>query len=109
MTLNEPNAVRPRKIAVLIPSSQITALVKGGKLSVISLPVLRIKLSPSSWLQRSGTGTTGKLRCPSLSTARTAKITLSLDNFSVARVSFDQLRMFPIRRAGGSPDDLVGC
>jgi hypothetical protein len=35
-------------MAVLIPSSQITALVNGGKLSVISLPVLRIKLSPSS-------------------------------------------------------------
>ena len=33
----------------------------------------------------SGSGTTGRLRCPCSSTARTAKITLSFDIFSVAR------------------------
>src|ERR1700722_13170122 len=37
--------------------------------------------------QRCGTGTTGKLRCPAASTARTAKITLSFESFSVARVT----------------------
>src|SRR5215475_9066151 len=90
-TLRLPKAVRPRKTAVLIESNQTTALVKGGKLNVISLPVLRIKdcllvqLRPS---YRSGTGTTGKLRCPSLSTARTPKITLSFERSKVASVLF---------------------
>jgi hypothetical protein len=32
-----------RKIAVLIPKSQMTAFVKGGKLRVISLLVRRIR------------------------------------------------------------------
>src|SRR5271165_4464259 len=36
---------------------------------------------------RSGTGTTGRLRCPLASTACTAKITLSFDNGSVAWVT----------------------
>src|SRR4029079_11612918 len=35
---------------------------------------------------RSGSGTVGKLRCPALSTARTAKITLSFDSGSVQLV-----------------------
>ena len=38
--------------------------------------------------QRSGNGTTGRLRCPSRSTARTAKITLSLESLSVVLVTF---------------------
>src|SRR5271156_3588307 len=36
---------------------------------------------------RSGTGTTGKLRCPAASSARTAKITLSLESFKVTCVA----------------------
>src|SRR5258708_25345997 len=34
----------------------------------------------------SGSGTTGRLRCPAASTARTPNITLSFETFTVARV-----------------------
>src|SRR5580704_340202 len=47
MTSREPKAVNPRKTAVLIPNSQITARVKGGKLNVISRPRPR-KATPLS-------------------------------------------------------------
>src|SRR3984893_2380641 len=86
MTAWDPNARSLRNTAVLIPSSQITARVKGGKLNVISRP--RKGNTPASSryrTQRSGKGTTGKLRCPSLSTALTAKVTLSLESFRVVR------------------------
>src|SRR6266478_4141856 len=89
-----PKAVSTRNTAVLIASNQITAVVNGGKLSVISLPLRRITFvscldrSHLSGGQRSGAGTTGKLRCPSLSTARTANITLSFETFKFVRVVF---------------------
>src|SRR5277367_2486482 len=100
---------------VLIPISHVTALVNGGRLNVIGSPVRRtgfpllqfysrrgvprlaafarqaaLSLSKgwdSHTTHRSGTGTTGRLRCPALSTASTAKITLSFESFSVARVA----------------------
>src|ERR1700732_3907140 len=37
--------------------------------------------------QRSGKGTTGRLRCPAASTALTAKMTLSFESFRVVRVT----------------------
>ena len=93
-----------RKMPVLIPSSHVTAWVNGGRLNVIGSPVRRTGLPlvqfysylgcPMSRVfcetwgpHRSGTGTTGRLRCPAASTARTAKITLSFESFSVARVT----------------------
>src|SRR5579883_1219293 len=39
----DPNALRNRNTAVLIPSSHTTDLLKGGKLNVISLPLRRIR------------------------------------------------------------------
>src|ERR1700689_1988742 len=95
-----------KKTPVLIPSSHVTARVNGGRLNVIGSPVRRTDLPliqfysycgcPMSRVlcetweishdrYRSGTGTTGRLRCPAASTARTAKITLSFDSLSVAR------------------------
>src|SRR5271165_107605 len=47
MTAREPNADSNKNTAVLIPRSQITAGVKGGKLNVISRPRLR-KVTRSS-------------------------------------------------------------
>src|SRR5579863_4051657 len=96
-----------RKTPVLIPSSHVTARVNGGRLNVIGSPVRRTELPliqfyshcqcPMSRVlvrdagishnhYRSGTGTTGRLLWPAASTARTAKITLSFESFSVARV-----------------------
>jgi hypothetical protein len=54
---------------------------------------LQIFLSSSIGLQLilshlSGWGTTGGLRCPALSSARTANITLSFDSGSVMRLTF---------------------
>src|ERR1700723_3030001 len=43
---------------------------------------------PPQRTYRSGTGTTGKLRCPCASIALTAKMTLSLESFKVVRVTF---------------------
>src|ERR1700758_184590 len=102
-----PRAGRPanssanlrRKNAVLIPMSHVTARVNGGKLNVIGSPVRRTDKPLSQFYSfdggnapyDSGTGTTGKLRCPAASTALTAKITLSFEIFRVARVTFPKL------------------
>src|SRR5208282_18345 len=43
-------------------------------------------LSSAHYFYLSGSGTTGKLRCPAASTARTPNITLSFETFTVARV-----------------------
>src|ERR1700740_2233845 len=89
MTARVPNADNNRNIAVLIPSSQITAGVKGGKLNVISRPRPRKAIRSDALLavdtetHLSGKGTTGRLRWPSASTALTAKMTLSLERFNV--------------------------
>src|ERR1019366_1956183 len=82
-----PNNSMSRKMVVLSPSSQITARVNGGKLSVISR--VRTKGHSSvltSDYYLSGSGTTGKLRCQVASTARTPNITLSFETSRVARV-----------------------
>src|SRR5580698_11427740 len=72
--------------------NRFTHCVNGGKLNVISRTrkVTRscqhpLFLAVDTETHRSGKGTTGKLRCPSASTALTAKMTLSLESFSVMR------------------------
>src|ERR1051325_3084110 len=85
-----------RNTPVLIPISQITARVNGGKLNVMGSRDRRTEWPPvHSTLMvvtyRSGAGTTGKLGCPAPSSARTAKITLSFDSFIVARVALPTL------------------
>src|SRR5207302_10499566 len=116
MTLSEPNALKPRNTAVLMESSQITALVNGGKLSVISLPVLRIKVASSNlhcltnrglmlWQRHHGQ----------------ASVTLQVDrldrkNYVIfgklhggAQSISNRLRMFPFGSGGSSPQDFIGA
>src|SRR5208337_5197953 len=56
---------------------RFTHPANGGKLNEMVCPRLTTYLS--------GSGTTGRLRCPAESTARTANITLSFETFRVAR------------------------
>src|ERR1700675_1783801 len=124
MTLRVPKALRPRKTAVLMASSHITAVVNGGKLSVISLPVLRIKISPSksstyqpirSRLEQ-GYGSALALRyrhrrqTPVLFIIHRADreddIIFGQFQGCVGNVS-DRLGMLPFWGASGAPNDLV--
>src|SRR5215472_16194926 len=49
------------------------------------------KCDSGNHLYRSGVGTTGRLRCPARSIARTEKITLSFESFIVVRVTLPTL------------------
>ncbi len=50
------------------------------------------RCKPLGGAYRSGAGTTGRLRCPSRSSARTAKITLSLESLRVVLVTLPTFR-----------------
>ena len=62
---------------------RLTHPAKGGKLNEMDCPRLNLSFC---LFYLSGSGTTGKLRCPAASTARTPNISLSFETFSVARV-----------------------
>src|SRR5690348_11425593 len=77
-------------------TNHFTAVVKGGKLRLnVRRWYIKSRSPRSSYStlvmvagHRSGCGTTGKLLCPTWSTARTAKITLSFETGTVSFVAF---------------------
>src|SRR6266550_4970553 len=107
-----PKAVSTRNTAVLMASNQITALVNGGKLNVISLPIRRTKFLSYTLLLPSALGCGHYRQTPVtfiINRPHAEYHIIFRDLQSRPRRLPEILRMLPFRAAGGAPHDLVAA